>query len=157
MILSVTVQIRRESGRARDFETVTDQTYRDKWMLIYFGHTFCPDAWPTALSNISGALAKLGPEALRVERLFIAVDPKRDTPKVMADYLQSFDPRIVGLTGSQAQTDSAAKAYRVYVAPQKGDRDDYLADHSAYLYVVNPQGFVCPWNRLPCASCIYRA
>ncbi len=58
----------------------------------------------------------------------------------MADYLKSFDPRIVGLTGSQAQTDSVAKAYRVYVAPQKADGDDYLVDHNAYIYVMNPQG-----------------
>ena len=121
-------------------ETVTDQTYRGKWMLIYFGYTFCPDACPTALTNISGALATLGPEAEKIEPLFITVDPKRDTPKVMADYLQSFDLRIVGLTGSQAQTDSAAKAYRVYVAPQKDAGDGYLVDHSAFFYVMNPQG-----------------
>ena len=121
-------------------ETVTDQSYRGKWMLIYFGYTFCPDACPTALTNISLALAKLGLDADKIVPLFITVDPKRDTPKVMADYLQSFDPRIVGLTGSQAQTDSAAKAYRVYLAAQKSDGNDYLVDHSAFFYVMNPEG-----------------
>jgi protein SCO1 len=125
---------------AADGRTVTDQTYRGKWLLIYFGYTFCPDACPTALNNMSGALEKLGGGASKVQPLFITVDPKRDTSQVMADYLKSFDPRIVGLTGSQAQTDSVAKAYRVYVAPQKTGGDDYLVDHSAYFYVMNPQG-----------------
>ena len=68
------------------------------------------------------------------------MDPKRDTLEVMADYLKSFDPRIAGLTGSQAQTGAAAKAYRVYVAPQKSEGDDYLVDHSAYFYLMDPQG-----------------
>ena len=125
---------------AADGKTVTDQTYRGKWLLIYFGYTFCPDACPTALNNMSIALDKLGAEANKTQPLFITVDPKRDTPQAMADYLKSFDPRIVGLTGSQAQTDSVAKAYRVYVAPQKADGDDYFVDHSGYIYVVSPQG-----------------
>jgi protein SCO1/2 len=95
---------------------------------------------PDALNNISVALEKLGSQAVRIQPLFITVDPKRDTRQVMADYLKAFDHRIVGLTGSQAQTDSAAKAYRVYVAPQKSDGNDYLVDHSAYFYLMDPQG-----------------
>src|SRR6266478_4784151 len=121
-------------------DNVTDQTYRGKWLLIYFGYTFCPDACPTALNAMSGALDKLGADASKIQPLFITVDPKRDTPQVMADYLKSFDPRIIGLTGSQAQTDAAAKAYRVYVAPQKNGGDDYTVDHSAYFYLMDPQG-----------------
>lgn len=121
-------------------KSVTDQTYRGKWMLIYFGYTFCPDACPTALNNMSVALEKLGSEANKIQPLFVTVDPKRDTVQVMADYLKSFSPRIVGLTGTQAQTDSVAKAYRVYVAPQKSDGNDYLVDHSAYIYLMNPEG-----------------
>jgi protein SCO1/2 len=123
-----------------DGKDVTDQTYRGKWLLMYFGYTFCPDACPTTLNDMSEAFDKLGSDASKVQPLFITVDPKRDTPQAMADYLKSFDPRIVGLTGSQAQTESVAKAYRVYVAPQKTDGDDYLVDHSSYIYVVNPQG-----------------
>jgi protein SCO1/2 len=123
-----------------DGRTVTDQTFRGKWMLIYFGYTFCPDACPTALTNMGVALQKLGPEAARIAPLFITVDPKRDTVKAMAEYLKSFDPRIVGLTGSEAQTGVAAKAYHVYVAPQKSEGDDYLVDHSAYIYLMSPQG-----------------
>ncbi len=125
---------------ATDGKTVTDQTYRGKWLFIYFGYTFCPDACPTALNNISVALEKLGAEADKIQPLFITVDPKRDTPQVMGDYLKSFDPRIVGLTGSQAQTDGVAKAYRVYVAPQENGGDDYAVDHSAYFYLMDPQG-----------------
>ena len=121
-------------------KTVTDQAYRGKWMLIYFGYTFCPDACPTALNNMSVALEKLGAEANKLEPIFITVDPKRDTPQTMAEYLKSFDRRIIGLTGSQAQTDSVAREYRIYVEPQKSEGDDYLVDHSAYIYMMDPQG-----------------
>lgn len=120
--------------------TVTDQTYRGKWKLIYFGYTFCPDACPTALNNISEALKALGPAASRVQPLFITVDPKRDTLQVMTDYLKAFDPRIVGLTGTPEQISNVATAYHVYVAPEKKDGNDYLVDHSAYLYVMTPTG-----------------
>lgn len=120
--------------------TVTDQTFHGKWMLIYFGYTYCPDACPTTLTNMGIALQKLGPEAARIAPMFITVDPERDTVKAMAEYLKSFDPRIVGLTGSEAQTAAVAKAYHVYVAPRKSDGDDYLVDHSAYIYLMSPQG-----------------
>src|SRR5258708_40214390 len=100
---------------AADGRTVTDQTYRGKWLLIYFGYTFCPDACPTALNNMSEALDKLGSDASKIQPLFITVDPKRDTPQVMADYLKSFDSRILGLTGSHTQPDIVAKAYRADV------------------------------------------
>jgi protein SCO1/2 len=121
-------------------KTVIDQTYRGKWLLIYFGYTFCPDACPTALSNMSMALKKVGSTAGSLQPLFITVDPKRDTVQVMSDYLKSFDPRIVGLTGTQAQIDNVAKAYRIYVAPQNSNGGDYLVDHGAYLYLMDPQG-----------------
>jgi protein SCO1/2 len=123
-----------------DGRTVTDQTYRGKWMLIYFGYTFCPDACPTALSNMSIALQKLGSEADKLQPLFITVDPKRDTRQVMSAYLESFDPRIVGLVGTQAQTDAVAKTYRVYFEPHKDGGDNYLIDHSAYFYLMDPDG-----------------
>src|SRR5579863_5706997 len=81
-----------------DGTPVSDRTFRGKWVLIYFGYTYCPDACPTALSNISVALEKLGPEADQLQPLFVTVDPARDTESVMGDYLKSFDRRIVGLT-----------------------------------------------------------
>jgi protein SCO1/2 len=127
---------------ATDGKTVTDQTYRGNWLLIFFGYTFCPDACPTALNNISVALVKLGPRADKLQPLFVTVDPQRDTREVMADYLKSFDSRIVGLTGTRAQIDKVVKEYRIYVALQKSETsgDDYLVSHSAYLYLMNPQG-----------------
>jgi len=124
-----------DHGRA-----VTDASFRGRWMLIYFGYTFCPDACPTALSNMSLALQKLGAEADGIQPLFITIDPKRDTEQVMSDYLESFDPRIVGLVGTQAQTDAIIKTYRLYVEPQKEVGDTYLVAHSAYLYLMGPDG-----------------
>src|SRR6266481_7458518 len=123
-------------------DNVTDQTYRSKWLLIFFGYTFCPDACPTALNNISVALEKLGADAGKLQPLFVTVDPQRDTREVLAEYLKSFDSRIVGLTGPQDQIDRVVKEYRVYVASQKSDTsdDNYLVSHSAYIYLMDPQG-----------------
>jgi protein SCO1/2 len=127
---------------ATNGENVSDQAYRGKWLLIFFGYTFCPDACPTALNNISVALEKLGSDADKLQPLFVTVDPQRDTHEVMGDYLKSFDSRIIGLTGTQDQIDSVVKEYRVYVAQQKSESggDDYLVSHSAYIYLLDPQG-----------------
>ncbi len=121
---------------------VRDETYRGKWLLIFFGYTSCPDACPTALNNISAALEKLGSDAAKLQPLFVTVDPHRDTRELMREYLQSFDTRIVGLTGTRDQIDRVLKEYRVYVAQQKTEADDneYLVSHSAYIYLVDPNG-----------------
>jgi protein SCO1 len=123
-----------------DGATVTDRSFPGKFLLVYFGYTYCPDACPTALSNIAGALAKLGATADKVQVLFITVDPRRDTPKVMGDYVKAFDPRIVGLTGSPDQINAVAKEYKVYVAAHTEDGNDYLVDHSSFIYLMNPEG-----------------
>jgi protein SCO1 len=119
---------------------VTERSFPGKYLLVYFGYTYCPDACPTALSNIAGALAKLGPLSDKLQVLFITVDPRRDTPKVMGDYVKAFDPRIVGLTGSPEQIGAVAKEYKVYYAAHKDEGNDYLVDHSSFLYLMNPQG-----------------
>jgi protein SCO1 len=122
--------------------TVTDQTYRGKWLLVYFGYTFCPNSCPTTLFEVAAALKELGAAAARVQPLFITVDPQRDTPKVLRQFTQSFDPRIVGLTGTAQQIAAAAHEYGAYYvrhATGSGD-DDYVVDHSTYLYVMDPQG-----------------
>jgi len=124
---------------ATNGEMVTDKTYRGKWMLIYFGYTFCPDACPTVLTNISIALITLGNEADKVQPLFVTVDPRRDTRQVLGEYLKSFDPRIIGLTGSEEQAAAAAKAYRVYIQSGTGG-DAYLVDHSSFVYLMDPLG-----------------
>jgi protein SCO1/2 len=127
---------------ATNGQTVGDRTFRGKWLLIYFGYTYCPDACPIALSNMSVALQRLGSDASKFQPLFITVDPQRDTRQVMADYLKSFDSRIIGLTGTQAQIDRVIKEYHLYVSRQKPDpsNGDYLVDHSAYIYLIDPQG-----------------
>ncbi len=126
-----------------DGRTVTDQTYRDKWQLIYFGYTLCPDACPTALNDIVSAMQELGPLAAQVQPIFITIDPERDTPKVMGEYVKAFDDRIVGLTGSPKQIAAAARAFRVYYAKaaDKDAPDGYLMDHSSVIYVMHPGDF----------------
>jgi protein SCO1/2 len=123
-----------------DGTITTEKTYRDKWQLVYFGYTLCPDACPTALNEIAGALEKLGPLAGKVQPLFITVDPARDTPKVMGEYVSAFDRRIVGLTGTPDEIAAAARAYRVYYAKvaDKDAPDGYLMDHSSVIYVMRP-------------------
>jgi protein SCO1/2 len=119
--------------------TVTDRTYRGKWLLIYFGFTYCPDACPTALNNIAQALDALGPEAARIQPLLISVDPERDTPAVLRDYVAAFDSRIIGLTGTPEQVAAVARAYRVFYQ-RVGDGPDYTVDHITAIYVVDPDG-----------------
>jgi len=123
-----------------DGTAVTDETYRGKWLAIYFGYTFCPDACPTALNAMGGALDRLGPLAQKVQPLFITVDPARDTAAVLAQYMKAFDPRIVALSGTPHQVAAAARAYRVYYAERTLGDDTYAIDHSSFIYVVDPEG-----------------
>jgi protein SCO1 len=124
---------------ANNGRTVTEQSFRGKLMLIYFGYTYCPDACPTTLNNISQAMAKLGATADRIAPLFISVDPARDTPQVMANYVKAFDSRIQGLTGDAEATHQVAKEFGVYY--QKRDAPGgYLVDHSSLLYIMDGQG-----------------
>ena len=122
-------------------ETVTDASFRGRWMLVYFGYTFCPDVCPTDLQTISAAMDRLGPLAQRLVPVFITVDPERDTPAALAEYTKLFDERLVGLSGSKEQIAAAAKSYRVYYARTKSkDASDYLMDHSSFIYLVGPDG-----------------
>src|SRR6516162_7446212 len=125
---------------ASDGRTVTDQTYRGKWLLIYFGYTSCPDACPTALNNIGVALDRLGAETAVVQPIFITVDPKRDNREALAEYLKSFDPRIVALTGTEEEIAAVVKEYRVYVEVEPGNGGDYIVNHSSLYYPMNPDG-----------------
>ena len=123
-------------------KAVTDEDFAGKWQLVFFGFTYCADVCPTTLSDVSTVLAELGDDAEQVTPLFISVDPERDTPKVMAEYVANFDPRIVGLTGSPEQIKQAAQAFRAYYAKveQEGQADGYTMDHSAFLYLMSPEG-----------------
>ncbi|MGD0432238.1 MAG: SCO family protein [Acetobacteraceae bacterium] len=130
-----------------DGHPVTDQTWHGKYMLVYFGYTYCPDVCPTTMTNLADALDKMGVKADRLQPLFITVDPKRDTPAVVKQYAAAFGPRIIGLTGSAEQIAGAAKAYRVYYAEHRTGPgpDDYSMDHSSVLYLMGPDGrFIAP-------------
>jgi cytochrome oxidase Cu insertion factor (SCO1/SenC/PrrC family) len=115
---------------ATDGTTVTDQTYRGKWMLIYFGYTSCPDACPTALNDMGVTIDRLGREAAALQPIFITVDPTRDTREALTEYLKSFDPHIVALTGTKDQI-AVAKAYRVYYSAHEADGGNYHPGASA--------------------------
>ena len=121
---------------------VTDQDYRGRYMLVFFGFTSCPDICPAGLQLMSGALEKLGPKAQRITPIFISVDPQRDTPEKLAAYVKNFDPRLVGLTGTPDEIAAVAKAYKVYYAkvPSKERPDDYTMDHTSIIYVMDPKG-----------------
>jgi cytochrome oxidase Cu insertion factor (SCO1/SenC/PrrC family) len=127
--------------------TVTDRDLRGHFLLVYFGYTFCPDVCPTTLNEIAGAMDVLGERADAVQPVFITVDPQRDTPKIVADYVAAFSPRIMGLTGSEEQIATVAREYRVYYAARKSAAagGDYTVDHSSVLYLMDRAGqFVAP-------------
>jgi protein SCO1/2 len=120
---------------------VTDQTFKGRLMLIYFGFTYCPDACPTALGAMSAAIDKLDTSADRVVPMLITVDPERDTPQVLKDYVSNFHPRMMGLTGTKEQIAQVAKAYRVFYQKAAGPTpDDYLMDHTLLIYLMDGDG-----------------
>jgi protein SCO1/2 len=119
---------------------VSDTDLKGKWQLVFFGYTHCPDACPTALNEISLALDRLGMKRDEVEVVFITVDPERDTPDALKSYVQSFDAPIIALTGTPDAVAQAAKAYRVFYAKHPRGDGDYDMDHSALIYVMNPEG-----------------
>ena len=119
----------------------SDKDYRGKYLLVFFGYTYCPDVCPTTLAVMKAALDMMGSRADRVVPLFITVDPKRDTPAKLKTYLSSFGPRFVGLTGNDAAIASVAKEYRVYYKirpPENGA--DYTVDHSGVVYLMDGNG-----------------
>ena len=126
-----------------------DTEYRGKYMLVYFGYSFCPDICPQALVAMTEALNQVGKKANQIVPIFITVDPKRDTSAQLALYRQNFHPSLVTLTGSKEQVTQAMKAYRVYAAIAKpdGTTADYLMDHSSIIYLMDRQGrFISHFN-----------
>jgi protein SCO1/2 len=120
---------------------VTDADYRRHWMLVFFGYTNCPDECPLTLQKMATALKELGPLADKIAPLFVTVDPAHDTPSRLADYLSNFDPRIIGLTGTDEQIAAVAQAYRVYYSPGQNEQSGAdLLSHSTFLYLMNPNG-----------------
>ena len=127
--------------------TVSDQDLKGHPFLVFFGFTHCPDVCPTTLFEVSEILRSLGPDANGTRALFITVDPERDTPSVMKDYVSNFDPHVSGLTGDPAAIAAVAKAYRVYYKKVPLDGGGYTMDHTAIVYLMDRNGrFVAPFN-----------
>jgi len=124
-------------------EMVTDRDFDSRYQLIYFGYTFCPDVCPSALMVITQALKLLGNDAARIQPLFISVDPERDTPQVLREYVSYFHPSIVGLTGSPELLARTAANFRVSyekVEVPGMPPDQYQMDHSAGVFLLAPNG-----------------
>lgn len=129
----------------QDGRRVTNDSLKGRYRLIYFGYSFCPDVCPVDVQRMAQGLKAFeasNPEAAaRVVPVFITVDPARDTPAVLREFVAAFHPRLIGLTGTQAEIDVAKRAYRVYAAKGEGtDAENYLMDHSAFVYLMDPDG-----------------
>lgn len=126
----------------KDGKTVTDEDFRGRHMLVFFGFTRCPDICPAKLQVMAAALDELGKDAENVVPVFITLDPERDTPEAVTNYVQNFGPSFVGLSGSSEQIDKAAKAYRVAYQKFQDESmgDNYSIDHSALVYFMGPDG-----------------
>ena len=114
---------------------VTEKDFRGKYMLVFFGYTYCPDVCPTELQVMSAALEDMGTKADAIQPVFISIDPARDTPDVLKQYVANFHPRLMGLTGTAEEVAAVAKAYRVFYGKVDGKSDEtsYLMDHSSIL------------------------
>ena len=128
-------------------QPVSNEDYKGRPFLVFFGYTHCPDVCPTTLFEISEVMRKLGKDADRTAALFITVDPQRDTPAALKEYLSSFDPHLRGLTGDPAAVEGAIKAYRVYARKVPLEGSDYTVDHTAVVYLMDKDGrFIAPFD-----------
>jgi protein SCO1/2 len=124
-----------QNGQAR-----SDRDFHGRWVLVYFGYSYCPDVCPTTLQEIVDALHRLGSRASQIVPIFITLDPERDHPRTLKKYLSAFGPEFVGLTGTAAQIASVAHAYGVYYAKHKLPGNSYSIDHTSALYLLAPNG-----------------
>lgn len=128
--------------------SVSDGDFRGKWLLIYFGYTSCPDACPTDLQRMTEALDGLGPLVERVQPILVTLDPARDSPAVLAEYVKMFHPRLIGLSGSLEQIDELVKRYRARVIRHAPDKEgNYPVDHTTVIYLVGPNGAFVEWYK----------
>lgn len=131
---------------AHNGATVTEKDFIGRPFLVFFGYTHCPDVCHTTLFEISEILGALGPQA-KIGALFVTVDPERDTPAVIKDYLSNFDSRIVGVSGDRAALDPVLKEYRIYAKKAPSNGDDYAVDHTSIVYLMDKNGrFVSAFN-----------
>ncbi len=130
-----------------DGKPVSDTDFRGRYMLIYFGYSFCPDVCPTSLNTVAEALDRIGPLAEKVQPIFITIDPKRDNQEAVKQYAAAFGTRMIGLTGTEEQIGAVARAFRVYYREHRTGPgpNDYSMDHSSILYLMGPDGrFITP-------------
>lgn len=120
-------------------KAITHRDLEGRPTLIFFGFTHCPDVCPTTLMEISKVFELLGPQA-KVAALFMSVDPERDTPALLKEYVSNFDSRIIGVTGPRESVDAALKTFRVFARKTKGEGDSYSVDHSSLVYLMDKQG-----------------
>jgi protein SCO1/2 len=121
-------------------QAVTERTYAGKALAIFFGFTYCPDICPTTLARLSGLAGKLGPDAVKLQVVLVSVDPERDTPAVLRQYLASFDPSFTALTGTPEQLAGFAKTYRAFYEKVPDSSGGYTMNHSAGVYLFNAAG-----------------
>ena len=128
----------------KDGKTVTWNDFKGRYRIVYFGYTFCPDACPLDMQQLMKGFAQFeraSPErAAKVQPIFITIDPHRDTPKVVGQWTAAFSPRLIGLTGTPAQVDAAAKAFAAYYAKGEETAGGYLMDHSRTAFLMAPDG-----------------
>ncbi len=119
---------------------VTERDFRGRPMAVFFGFTYCPDVCPTTLTEMAGFIEALGPDADRIQWVFVSVDAERDTPQALASYLEAFDHRITGLTGTEEQIAAAARAFRVYYRRVPLESGSYTMDHAASVFLLDAEG-----------------
>ena len=123
-------------------ETVTDKNFEGRYTIYFFGYTFCPDVCPTELQVLTAALKELGSDAAKITPVFVTIDPERDTPKIIGEYVANFDPRFVGLSGTPEQLAVMARAFHVYYKKETDPKNaqNYDMDHPSILYLMGPDG-----------------
>lgn len=126
----------------QDGRRLSEAALAGRFRLVYFGYTYCPDMCPLGLHTMAEAIDRLPPEtAQRIQPIFVSVDPERDTPAVLKDYVAAFHPRLIGLTGTVEEIEAVKKAWRVYARKSEEKRgEDYLVDHSTFTYLMGPDG-----------------
>ncbi len=125
----------------QDGEEMTDRDFLGSYRLVYFGFTYCPMICPTELQKMVTAMELMGGKADNITPLFITIDPERDTPELVKEFVESFHPRMVGLTGTQEQIDEVRDAYRVYASKvQVAGMEGYDMNHSSYTFFMGPDG-----------------
>lgn len=128
--------------------TRSSAEFAGKYMMIYFGYTYCPDICPTDLAKLTRSLELIGDKSKHVQPIFITIDPERDHGEQLAEYVKNFHPRLIGLTGSTEEIDTVKKAYKVYGVKVNAEgkpapdikTDDYLMDHSPQTFLMGPDG-----------------